>query len=128
MYAAMLLLFAGQIAPSSAPGQAVVRAAVTPPRSPRPLQQLISPDDYPAEARARHEQGVVGVILDITPNGRVAACKILKSSGSAVLDSWTCRIVQRRARLTPARDAGTGRPVAGQYADVVRWDLASARR
>jgi protein TonB len=68
------------------------------------LRQLFSGDDYPAEAQARGEEGSVRAELEIDTSGRVAKCNILQSSGHALLDEATCRILQRRARFTPARD------------------------
>jgi protein TonB len=38
------------------------------------------------------------------------------------VDPATCRLYQRRARFTPARDDG-GNPVAGTFTDRVRWQL-----
>lgn len=61
--------------------------------------------DYPPAAlRAGHE-GTVGFELEIGPNGRAMRCSILASSGSAILDSETCRMIRLRARFTPALDA-----------------------
>src|SRR5687767_11924526 len=69
------------------------------------LSALISDDDYPLSARTAGEAGTARVRLEVGPNGRVTNCAILQSSGSAALDSATCRIMRSRARFTPARDA-----------------------
>jgi protein TonB len=87
-----------------------------------PAQQLITPADYPASTRATGAQGVVGFVLTVGVDGRVADCTVTRSSGSAVLDSATCRLTQRRGRFTPARDS-TGNPAAAAIADQVRWTL-----
>lgn len=128
MLAATLLLIAVQPTTPNQPRAANATAAVTPPRSPRPLQQLISPDDYPSEALKARQQGSVGIMLDVTAEGRISSCQILESSRSTALDVATCRLLYRRARLIPARDTRTGAAVTGQVADVIVWDLKSARR
>jgi protein TonB len=98
---------------SSATGRARARAN---------LASYISPDDYPAAALRNNEQGSVAFTLDIGPDGRVAACRISQSSGSAALDSATCRIMRSRARYTPARNA-RGVAVADRQQATVRWAL-----
>jgi protein TonB len=45
----------------------------------------------------------------IGTDGYVRDCKILKSSGSALLDQRTCSLYESRYRYQPARDAA-GRP------------------
>jgi TonB family protein len=78
--------------------------------------------DYPADALHRHEQGVVGFTLDVNAAGRVGACRITESSGSAALDDATCRIARERAQFTPALDR-RGRPVPDRIASRIRWVL-----
>lgn len=91
---------------------------------PQPIsrQSWITSDDYPAAAMRNEEEGSVTVRLDVTPAGRVGGCTILSSSGSASLDSATCRIFRSRARYHPARTAG-GEPAAGTVIERVRWEL-----
>lgn len=48
VFAAMLLLVADPTFVPASQSRPMVGLAVTPPRSPRPLQALFSPDDYPA--------------------------------------------------------------------------------
>ena len=127
MLAATLSLIVTTVPAPGVPNNPVIGFAVTPPRSPRPLQSLISPDDYPAGAPRARPQEPLGVVLDVTPEGRVSGCKVLRSSGSAIVDASTCEILQRRARFIPARDNRTGLAVAGQVADVIRWAPAPGR-
>lgn len=86
------------------------------------LLALFSEEDYPKEAMKRAEEGTVRVHLTVSREGRVSDCRIVASSGSAALDSATCRIIRERARFTPARD-GRGRPVTDVYSQSVRWQL-----
>jgi len=88
------------------------------------LASYLSSGDYPAAALRNNEQGQVVFALDIGPDGRVAGCRITQSSGSAALDSTTCRIMRSRARFTPARDA-RGAAVADRSSASVTWRLPS---
>jgi periplasmic protein TonB len=63
----------------------------------------------------------VSVLLTIDPGGRVVSCGIQQSSGQSVLDMYTCNILRRRARFTPATDA-LGNPVIGTVKAQVDWD------
>jgi len=82
-----------------------------------------SNDDYPAEARRHGEEGRVVIALDIGVDGRVRACRVTGSSGSASLDATTCALASRRGRYNPARSA-TGTPIASTVVlPGVRWRL-----
>jgi periplasmic protein TonB len=72
------------------------------------LASYIQDGDYPAEAMRRGEQGRVGFALDVSPKGRILHCRVIQSSGSALIDAATCRIMVSRARFTPARNADGG--------------------
>jgi len=98
-----------------APGAAPARAVP-------PLASYISSDDYPAAALRNEEQGSVAFTLDVGPEGRVTACRIRQSSGSAALDGATCRIMRSRARYRPARNA-RGDAVPGSDRATVQWVL-----
>jgi protein TonB len=60
--------------------------------------------------------------LAVGKDGRVTKCYIMQTSGSAVLDHATCRIMQARAKFSPARSAAGG-PVEGAVEDSVSWIL-----
>jgi protein TonB len=109
-------LFAGQAAACDDP------EAVTPARAKANLASLFSDQDYPAAALRAGEQGAVGFALDVGPDGRVTACTITASSGSADLDSTTCRLIWSRARFTPALDAG-GAAVPDKVRGRINWVL-----
>lgn len=83
----------------------------------------ITQDDYPAAAHRAGQQGDTAFRLDVDVQGRVAACTITTSSGSAFLDEATCTLLKRRARFKPARDAA-GANVAGSWSSVFRWRLS----
>jgi TonB family protein len=86
------------------------------------LASLIGNGDYPAEALRNDEQGTVGFRLSVGADGRVSGCTITSSSGSAALDSATCRILTARARFTPARDS-RGLPTTDAVAARIVWRI-----
>ncbi len=96
--------------------------AVRGPQERGTIQSYFSTDDYPAEARGTGAQGLVRFTLTIDPGGRVIGCTITQSSGSAVLDDATCRIMQRRARYTPAMD-DNGSPTTGTIEQEITWKV-----
>jgi TonB family protein len=88
------------------------------------LGALISNDDYPAEALRNRVEGTVGFQLLVGADGRVTGCNIIQSSGSAILDSTTCRLISTRARFSPARNQ-QGRPVADKVVGRIVWRIAA---
>ena len=81
----------------------------------RLIEGEMSRRDYPPAARRAGIGGRVVVRIDVGANGRVAACTVVQSSGNADLDETSCRLIKRRYRYEPARDAA-GRPAP----DVIR--------
>jgi protein TonB len=55
--------------------------------------------------------------FEVGVDGRVSDCRVVRSSGNAELDATTCRLIERRFRYAPARDA-QGRAVP----DVAGWE------
>jgi periplasmic protein TonB len=91
----------------------------------RPLASvpsLVTDEDYPVSALRAGEQGRTSYRLTVGTNGRVTGCTITSSSGSAALDSTTCRILRARARFRPARDS-KGEPVEASYEGAITWSL-----
>ena len=105
-----------------------------PPPPPRKVQSasargdvraVFSNDDYPAAAIAAEAQGTARAQLTIGPDGRVAGCSLVQSTGNGALDSATCNILRRRAKFTPARDSN-GQPTTDTYTTPpIRWVLPS---
>lgn len=65
----------------------------------------LSGADYPPEVADIGFQGTVSVRFLVWVDGRVRDCRVTKSSGNAILDATTCRLIQRRFRYAPSRDA-----------------------
>jgi protein TonB len=78
--------------------------------------------DYPSAAKRAEEEGMVRVSYTIGLDGRVTNCIVTGSSGSRSLDTTTCRILERRFRYSPARDA-SGNPVSQTKTQSVSWRL-----
>jgi TonB family protein len=86
------------------------------------LASYVTDADYPADAIRRQEQGTVGFTLDVDEAGRVSACRITQSSGTAALDEATCRIMRERAGFSPAVNR-RGRPVPDHVSSRIHWVL-----
>jgi TonB family protein len=94
-------------------------------RSPRPKSPpstWINESDYPSAALRAGEQGTVTFRLDVDVEGRVTACTVIASSGSAILDSVTCRLLTERVTFEPARDA-KGNPTSGHFRSRIGWRI-----
>lgn len=95
------------------------------PKRPVPLGNpgsWITTDDYPAAPLRRGIEGMAGYRLVIGSDGRVTACELTRSSGSAQLDDATCRYLTRRARFSPATDAN-GATTVGTWTGTVEWRI-----
>jgi protein TonB len=61
--------------------------------------------DYRRSGLPRGASGTVLIGFRVRADGRVDRCSTVRSSGYAVIDRETCRLVERRFRFRPARDA-----------------------
>lgn len=67
-----------------------------------PRYDINPPPKYPQVARRRHYQGTVLLDVRVTPQGRAAEVKVIKSSGYPILDKSALNTV-RHWQFTPAR-------------------------
>jgi periplasmic protein TonB len=95
---------------------------VEPARAKANLASYVSDEDYPAAAIRAEEQGTTRFRLSVGPDGRVTNCTVTSSSGSSSLDATTCRLMQRRARFSPARDS-TGAATSDTVNSAIKWVL-----
>jgi periplasmic protein TonB len=86
------------------------------------FNSLMSTDDYPPTALRNGQQGTVAFTLDVGPDGRVTNCTVTSSSGSPELDQTSCRLLQKRARFTPSKDA-SGNGIADTYSSRFTWQI-----
>jgi periplasmic protein TonB len=67
---------------------------------------------YPAEAQSRGEQGVAQLAFSVDRSGGVHHARIVRSSGSSLLDEATLALVERAAPLPPPPPEISGAQVA----------------
>lgn len=85
-------------------------------------EALVTYEDYPTESLRRNEYGIVSMVVNVSKEGKVIACKITESSGFAALDLATCSLFKKRAKFKPAKDAA-GSPIEGEYRLSNSWGL-----
>jgi protein TonB len=105
--------------PPAPPAPPAVAVPLSPRGSP---QSWVTNDDYPPSAQRDGVEGSTGVRVQVGPDGRVTACAVTSSSGSTILDDTACRLVTRRARFNPAKEAG-GSAIASSWAGRFRWQI-----
>lgn len=73
--------------------------------------------------RTRPPEGAAGTVVvsfRIRTDGAVDQCTVLRTSGYETLDNATCRLIERRFRYTPARDA-SGRAIEWEVRTDYTW-------
>ncbi|HTN16028.1 MAG TPA: TonB family protein [Sphingomonadaceae bacterium] len=93
-----------------------------PPAPANSSRNWIGESDYLPFAARNGIEGTVSVKLKIDPEGFVAACAVIGSSGSALLDAYTCELLPERAHFTPALDY-EGVPTVGYWSTRVAWKI-----
>jgi TonB family protein len=86
--------------------------------------RFLTAEDYPTGAIRNGESGTVVAEVEVAEDGFVEGCRIAQSSGSASLDSATCRLGTNRLRYDPARNAH-GAVIRAVDVLTVRWTLPS---
>lgn len=84
------------------------------------LRGEITPDDYPRRALESGISGTVFLRFVVGVDGRVADCRVIRSSGNAELDETTCRLIRKRFRYRPKTDA-SGRRVPAIVTGDHEW-------
>ncbi|HEY0084609.1 MAG TPA: hypothetical protein VGB65_01740 [Allosphingosinicella sp.] len=88
-------------------------------------QQWITPEDVPAEYRARSFKNLSRVVLDVDTAGKPGNCRPIGTSPEPRLDALACALLMKRARFD-IRYAGPGRPVPYRFATSVTWCTSAA--
>lgn len=101
---------------------ALVRATPVMPKPTNSPGAWATNDDYPPTARRARQEGQVGFLITVGPDGGVAECRVVSSSGFPDLDDGTCPLMRRRARFAPARNAA-GESVTGYYLSRLMWKI-----
>lgn len=80
-------------------------------------------DDLPEQFRNMRTRRLAATALELSAEGRVVRCTVIESSGEALLDYQSCRVLTARARYRPARDAA-GQAVPTVVARNIVWQAA----
>lgn len=115
---------------SAAPRAATASAAVNVPKVPNQELKRVGyhrwmrriGEKYPSRAIRELKQGTVEVELTVGATGRATNCRIVRSSGHAILDDAACQDAQRYARYSPATDANAN-PVVAKDVVSIRYQL-----
>jgi len=104
---------------SGAGGEGTGRGAglVSPPVR---VEGALTHADYRRVRPPEGAAGTVRVSFRVRADGRADRCSVLRSSGVAVFDEATCRLIERRFRYRPARDAA-GRAIDWTIRTEYTW-------
>ncbi|MEA3002351.1 MAG: periplasmic protein TonB [Sphingomonadales bacterium] len=104
-----------EAAPDQVPPAAPAAGAAPSGQAPVLIRGGIGDSDYPSELGAAGVGGAVGVRYTIGLDGRVTNCRIVEASPEPELNEFTCRLIVKRYRYRPAKDASG----ADMVADIV---------
>lgn len=76
---------------------------------------------YPPRALAAKEEGAVGFAVTLNSKGDVTGCQVTKSSGHALLDQETCKLVTMNAVFKADPSLGPSQTKTSQ--GVINWRL-----
>lgn len=82
--------------------------------------------DYPRGAEEQGLAGTVAISFRVRTDGRVDGCRVVRSSGHAILDDLTCRLYTERFRFRPAMTA-SGNPVESTLQTSFTWGTRRRR-
>ena len=106
MLSAIALLALIVEAPQNAPRTDTAAASMPAVRArPVPPVNWVRPDDFPKEIVAPGQSLEASVKLEVDAAGGIAACTVMKPSGSPAYDEKVCQLVSARGRYVPAQSA-----------------------
>ena len=76
--------------------------------------------EYRRISAGRIPRGSASIGFTVNTNGRISGCRIIRSSGDALVDSRVCAAATRYLLFSPARDP-SGRPVAQDLTYTPNW-------
>lgn len=82
--------------------------------------------DYPRSVLRDRIGGTVSVRFAVLTTGRIANCRVVKTSGNSLLDATTCQLLTERLRFRPATD-GSGRPIQVELGSDHTWGIRYRR-
>jgi len=90
--------------------------------TPARLIRNLGRGDYSALAGGRFPVGSADFAISVSPDGLVGDCRLLRSSGDAVIDRGLCPLIRQRLRFRPALD-DQGRPINYRTNYRATWRL-----
>ncbi len=87
---------------------------------PRFRSGRLKSSDIPESAWESGVEGTVSVRYFVNVDGSVSGCRITRSSGYALLDNTTCRLIEQRFRYRPSLD-DDGTPVRSIIVENHTW-------
>jgi len=88
--------------------------------TPARLVGKIPNSEYRRISAGRIPQGSATIAFRVNPRGRIADCRVVRSSGDPFVDSMVCDAAARWLVFDPARDP-SGRPVAQDITYTPNW-------
>jgi periplasmic protein TonB len=88
--------------------------------TPARIVRRIPNSEYRRISGGRMPFGSATIAFRVNPDGTMANCRIVRSSGDPYVDSIVCDAARRNMRFSPARDP-SGRPVAQDMAYTPTW-------
>lgn len=88
--------------------------------TPARMLNKIPDREYRRISSGRLPRGSAKIAFRVTPNGRMANCRVVRSSGDQYVDWVVCNAATIYLRFSPARDA-SGQPVAQDMTYTPTW-------
>ncbi len=87
-------------------------------------ERWFTSDDYPSSAIQNGQSGKLTFRLDVNETGKIDGCRVLFRTNPDEFATLTCKLLLKRATMSPALDA-QGRPVRSFYLRSVLWTIVS---
>ena len=87
-------------------------------------ERWFTSNDYPSGALQNGQSGRLTFRLDVNETGKVNGCRVLYRTNPDEFATLTCKLLLKRATMSPALDA-QGRPVRSFYIRNVLWAAPS---
>lgn len=101
-------------------GEVLKRPLATPLTPKSAPYDWITGADYPPGAVDKGKAGRFHFILTVDTTGTPDDCHVTATSGFAELDQYSCAVLLKRARFSPARDPA-GNPIRATYSNMIVW-------
>jgi periplasmic protein TonB len=89
---------------------------------PRQIRGRLYTSDIPVEVQESGTGGTVHVRYVVEADGRASNCTVTQSSGNALLDRTTCRLIEQRFRFVPTKDPA-GRSIRSNIVENHTWHI-----